>query len=41
MCYDLFIERTLKGIASFQLPCHLLEGPSHLSGKDMLIMKCI
>ena len=41
MCYDPFIEETLKGITLYQLLCHLLEGPSHLSVEDKLIMKCI
>jgi len=41
MCSDPFIESTLKGTTLYRLLCHLLEGPSHLSVEDALIMKCV
>lgn len=35
------LDRFLKGLTLSQLPCHLLQGSSHLSIKDRLIMKYI
>lgn len=38
---DLLSGCILKGLALSRLPCHLLEGSSHLSVKDGLVMKCV
>lgn len=41
VCYDLLAGWILKGVTLSHLPCHLLEGSSHVCVVDGLIMKCI